>query len=65
MYNLLFKIIKAVFFMLFFLSFDGIDYGPVAKSENDLAAERAGIPGTANCITKGIFFVPKRKPLKM
>lgn len=51
--------------MLFFLSFDGIDYGPVAKSENDLAAERAGIPGTANCITKGIFFVPKRKPLKM
>lgn len=28
--------------MLFFLSFDRIDYGMVAKSENNLATERAG-----------------------
>lgn len=47
--------------MLFFLSFDGIDYGMVARSENDLATERAGIPDTANFISKGMFFVPKGK----
>ncbi|TKC40113.1 hypothetical protein EI555_016189, partial [Monodon monoceros] len=32
--------------------FDGIDYGTVARSENDLATERAGIPDTANFISK-------------
>lgn len=38
--------------MLFLLSFDGIDYRTVARSENDLATERAGIPDTANCIQR-------------
>lgn len=37
--------------MLFFLSFDRIDYVMVARSENDLATERAGILDT-NCILK-------------
>ncbi|KAJ8781992.1 hypothetical protein J1605_010505 [Eschrichtius robustus] len=34
------------------VGFDRIDYGTVARSENDLATERAGIPDTANCISK-------------
>lgn len=50
--------------MLFFLSFDRIDYSTVARSQNDLATERAGIPDTANCLSQGMFFVPKGKPLK-
>lgn len=50
---------------MFFLSFDGIDYGTVAGSENDLAAARAGIPDTSNYISWSMFLVPKRKPLKM
>lgn len=51
--------------MLFLLSFDGIDYRTVARSENDLATERTGIPDTANCISKSVFFVPKGKPFKI
>lgn len=39
--------------MPFILSFDIIDYGMVARSENDLASERAGILGTVHCISKG------------
>lgn len=50
---------------MFFSSFDGIDYGTVARSENDLATARAGIPETAKYISQGMFFVPKGKPLKM
>ena len=42
--------------MLFFLCFKEIDYAMVARSENDLAPEKAGIPDTATTLQRVCSF---------
>lgn len=54
--------------MLFFLCFKESDYAMVARSENDLASEKAGIPDTATTFQRvcSLFFLcSKGKLLKM
>lgn len=45
--------------MLFFLCFKEIDYAMVARSENDLAPQKAGIPDTTTTLQRvcSLFFL--------